>query len=79
MVISDSFFLIKLNGHPLHLMNQLLVAGVFVILGIILLVVHHRKEKSKDEKAIGEIPYLRNAGYGFILFGIYYLVRFFMV
>lgn len=53
---------------------RILLGLLMMALGGILLIVHKSRTKSDKESTSLEKPYLRNAGIGFILFGIYYLV-----
>jgi hypothetical protein len=57
-------------------MNQLISGVTMIILGTILIVFYNRQSKKQPENSLFEKPYLKNGGMGFILFGIYYLLRF---
>ena len=58
-------------------MNQLFSGFTIIALGIVLLVVYNKKTKSQKESTTFQTPYLKNAGIGFILFGLYYLTKYF--
>jgi len=58
-------------------MNQLFSGITIIALGIVLLVVYNRKTKSQKENTTFQTPYVKNLGIGFILFGLYYLTKYF--
>lgn len=58
-------------------MNQLISGVTLLILGAVLLVFYSRNAKRQKEATTFETPYLKNGGIGFILFGIYFLIRYF--
>ena len=58
-------------------MNQLYVGITLVVLGIILSVIRFKgAAEQPGESTTSGKPYLKNAGIGLILIGIYYLVRY---
>jgi hypothetical protein len=57
-------------------MLQLLIGFTMIALGAILLLIHFRSPKAQKENNAFEIPYLKNGGIGFVIFGIYYLIRY---
>jgi hypothetical protein len=59
-------------------MNQILSGSVFIVLGITLLIMFNRAKKTERESTALQKPYLKNAGIAFILFGIYYLSKYFV-
>lgn len=59
-------------------MSQLFAGFTFIVLGIVLLVISIRSTKTQKENTIFQTPYLKNGGMGFLLFGLYYLARYFM-
>jgi hypothetical protein len=59
-------------------MNQLLAGATLLILGIVLLIFHSRNTKQQKGTTSFETPYLKNGGTGFILFGLYFLIRYFV-
>jgi hypothetical protein len=56
-------------------MTQLVAGSTFIVLGIILLVIYSKATKSQKENTTSQTPYLKNGGIGFLLFGLYFLVR----
>jgi chromate transport protein ChrA len=64
----------KINN---DVMNQLYSGVTIIALGIVLLVVYNKKTKSQKENTTFQAPYLKNVGIGFILFGLYYLTKYF--
>jgi hypothetical protein len=56
-------------------MNRLLTGIALTVLGIILLVANHRATKSQNESAF-QSPYMKNAGIGFVFFGVYFLLKY---
>jgi hypothetical protein len=44
----------------------------------VLLVVYNNAARTQKENTIFQTPYLKNGGIGFILFGFYYLMKYFM-
>lgn len=58
-------------------MSQLFAGFTFIVLGIVLLVIYNKATKSQKENTTFQTPYLKNGGIGFLLFGLYFLVRYF--
>lgn len=58
-------------------MNQLIGGFTFIISGSILLLIHARTTKAQKENTTFQTPYLKNGGIGFVLIGLYFLVRYF--
>lgn len=58
-------------------MNQLFAGAAMIVMGIVLLVVYNRAAKAQKENTTFQTPYLKNGGIGFLLFGLYYLLRYF--
>jgi hypothetical protein len=58
-------------------MNQLSAGGIMIVLGIVLLVFYNKDMAQKENTRL-QTPYLKNGGIGFLLFGLYYLARYFM-
>jgi hypothetical protein len=56
-------------------MNQLFAGIALTVLGIILFVANYRATKSQNENAF-QSPYMKNAGIGFVFFGIYFLLKY---
>jgi hypothetical protein len=54
-------------------MNQLFSGITFIVLGILLLLFYNKASQKQRESSFFEKPYLKNAGIGFILFGVYYI------
>jgi hypothetical protein len=55
-------------------MHVLVVGLVLVVSGVILLVVQYLG--SRSEQGRFKSPYIKNVGFGFFLFGIYYLIKY---
>ena len=59
-------------------MNQLLSGFTMIVVGVVLLIVYKRAAKNQREDTALKAPYLKNGGIGFLFFGFYYLVRYFL-
>ena len=59
-------------------MNQLLAGITLIVLGVVLLIVSAKSARTRQENATTQTPYLKNGGIGFVLFGLYYLLRYFI-
>jgi hypothetical protein len=57
-------------------MNQILAGSTMIALGAVMLVIYNRSIKAQENTAF-QTPYLRNAGVGFILFGLYFLAKYY--
>ena len=58
-------------------MNQLFAGGAMIVMGVVLLLVYYRAARSQKENTTFQTPYMKNGGIGFLLFGLYYLLRYF--
>jgi hypothetical protein len=58
-------------------MTQLFAGCTFIVLGTVLLVIYNKAIKTQKENTTFQTPYLKNGGIGFLLFGFYFLVRYF--
>ena len=59
-------------------MNQLISGITLIVLGTVLILFYSSQAKKQSESPLFEKPYLKNGGIGFVLFGVYYLLRFFI-
>jgi hypothetical protein len=59
-------------------MNQLFAGGTMIVVGVVLLVISINASKTQKENTALQTPYLKNGGIGFLLFGLYYLTRYFI-
>jgi hypothetical protein len=59
-------------------MNQFFSGLAMIMLGLILILFYNKQSKKQPDHALFEKPYLKNGGIGLILFGLYYLLRFFL-
>lgn len=57
-------------------MNQLFAGAAMIVMGIVLLITYNRAARTQKENTTFQAPYLKNGGIGFLLFGLYYLVRY---
>jgi hypothetical protein len=55
-------------------MNEFWAGPSIIVVGIALLIFHHRSKFLKENTAL-EIPYLKNAGIGFIAMGLILLAE----
>ena len=59
-------------------MNQILAGLGCLVVGIVMLIFHYSTSRGQRENTALQTPYLRNGGVGFIIFGLYYLLRYYM-
>ncbi len=59
-------------------MNQIYSGIALIIIGSTLLIVSSRMAKAGKEPSLSKQPYLRNGGLGFVFFGCYYLIKYFL-
>ena len=57
-------------------MNQLFAGAAMIVLGGVMLVIYNRSVKTHENTAF-QTPYLKNAGVGLILCGLYFLAKYF--
>jgi hypothetical protein len=49
-----------------------------IVLGTVIILIYNSQAKKRPESPYFEKPYLRNGGIGVVLFGVYYLLRYFV-
>jgi chromate transport protein ChrA len=58
-------------------MSQLFAGATFIVLGVVLLAIYNKASKSQKENTRFQTPYLKIGAIGFLLFGLYFLVKYF--
>jgi hypothetical protein len=59
-------------------MNQLIMSIGLIVGGIILLIAHSRVSKTQKEESALSKPYMKNAAWGLIMFGMYFMAKDFL-